>query len=351
MRGLIRKARVAIVLPLLLCSYTVICQSIAEHKAADVEQHEQKCGALDVQQLIQLYKANEQLHEDQLRSLLLAGTQSLSQLPSLLRLDFSSSAVTIVGDIHGQLNDMLHMLELNGRPSSSNAYIFNGDLVDRGAYSVEVFALALCMHLAHPHSVYILRGNHEAYDLNRRYGFVGEVRVKYSNNHAAVMDLFTHAFQALPVAAVVNDKAFVTHGGIFDVSLNAIANINRFKEPYTDKVMTNLLWSDPSSDPGLHKSPRGAGYLFGPDITSAFLARNHLSYIVRSHQVVREGYEVTHGGLCVTVFSAPNYCDASRNKGAVLRLEHGGDPQYVQFDAVENGGLPCMYYQRLAKEL
>lgn len=46
---------------------------------------------------------------------------------------------------------------------------------------------------------------------------------------------------------------------------------------------------------------------FGPDVTQAFLEENQLDYIIRSHEVKAEGYEVAHSGRCVTVFSAPNY--------------------------------------------
>ena len=32
------------------------------------------------------------------------------------------------------------------------------------------------------------------------------------------------------------------------------------------------------------------------------------------------GYEVTHDGKCITVFSAPNYCDLQGNLGAVVTI-------------------------------
>ncbi len=31
--------------------------------------------------------------------------------------------------------------------------------------------------------------------------------------------------------------------------------------------------------------------------------------VIRSHEVKDEGYLVEHHGKCITVFSAPNYCD------------------------------------------
>lgn len=58
---------------------------------------------------------------------------------------------------------------------------------------------------------------------------------------------------------------------------------------------------------GRSVSKRGVSCQFGPDVTERFLEQNKLQYIVRSHEVKAEGYEVTHSGKCITVFSAPNY--------------------------------------------
>ena len=71
--------------------------------------------------------------------------------------------------------------------------------------------------------------------------------------------------------------------------------------------MCDLLWSDPQPQCGRSQSKRGVGTQFGPDITKKFLQKNKLDYVIRSHEVKNDGYEVAHDGKCVTVFSAPNY--------------------------------------------
>lgn len=71
--------------------------------------------------------------------------------------------------------------------------------------------------------------------------------------------------------------------------------------------MCELLWSDPQPQAGRSPSKRGVGCQFGPDVTHSFLQRNCLDYIIRSHEVKSEGYELAHDAKCITVFSAPNY--------------------------------------------
>jgi hypothetical protein len=97
--------------------------------------------------------------------------------------------------------------------------------------------------------------------------------------------------------------------------------------------MCELLWSDPQPMYGRSPSKRGVGCQFGPDVTRRFLENNCLEYIIRSHEVKDNGYEVTHDGKCITVFSAPNYCDTMGNKGAFITLK-GNDmtPNYTTYE-------------------
>ena len=77
-----------------------------------------------------------------------------------------------------------------------------------------------------------------------------------------------------------------------------------------------------------------------------FLSFNNLELLVRSHEVKDEGYVVEHGGKCITIFSAPNYCDQMGNKGAFIHFseENGMQPVFTQFSAVPHPNIPPMHY-------
>ena len=130
--------------------------------------------------------------------------------------------ITVCGDIHGQYYDLLNIFAINGNPSKENPYLFNGDFIDRGSFSVEVIMTMLAWKVCLPKHFFMSRGNHETKQLNKLYGFCGEVNAKYDNK---VYELFNDLFQHLPLCHCINAKVFVTHGGLFakdDVTLENI---------------------------------------------------------------------------------------------------------------------------------
>lgn len=214
---------------------------------------------------------------------------------------------TICGDIHGQYYDLLNIFELNGLPSEDNPYLFNGDFVDRGSFSVECIFTLFGFKLLYPDHFFLSRGNHETIYMNQMYGFTGEVIAKYSMK---MSNMFTQVYNWLPLCHCINDKVLVMHGGLFstdNVTLDDLRRIERNCQPPNDGLMCELLWSDPQPQTGRGPSKRGVGIQFGPDVTEQFCAHNKLDYVVRSHEVKYNGYEVAHDGKCITVFSAPNY--------------------------------------------
>ena len=121
----------------------------------------------------------------------------LDKDPTLVDIDVPpGTQFTVCGDIHGQYYDLLNIFELNGPPSETNPYLFNGDFVDRGSFSVEVILLLFAYKLAYPKHLHLARGNHETTNLNKLYGFEGEVKAKYDER---LYTVFCEAFCNLPL--------------------------------------------------------------------------------------------------------------------------------------------------------
>ena len=272
---------------------------------------------------MEVMKIEKRVHKRYVARVLLSCREYFSKMNSLMEIsipteppEFKPEAkprLTVCGDTHGQFYDVINIFELNGLPHRSNPYLFNGDFVDRGSFSVEVILTFLLFKLSDPECIYLTRGNHETKNMNKIYGFEGEVKHKYDDK---IFQLFLEVFEWLPLAAVVGGTVFVTHGGISTdptVTLDDIRKVKRGTEPPEHGLMSDLLWSDPQPFPGKSPSKRGVGFSFGPDITKAFLERNNLNLLVRSHEVKEEGYLVEHEGKTITVFSAPNYCDSMGN--------------------------------------
>lgn len=306
-----------------------------------------------VRAAIQHFKDEKLIHKRYCARLLISCKKYFESLPSLMEISVPDVCgeetkgdephVTVCGDTHGQFYDVMNIFEINGFPSATNPYLFNGDFVDRGSFSVEVILTFLLLKISCPECIYLTRGNHETKNMNRIYGFEGEVKAKYDDK---IFDLFLEVFSQIPLAAVIENKVFVTHGGIpvVPVTLDQIKNIKRGCEPPESGLMSDLLWSDPQPFPGKSPSKRGVGFAFGPDITKAFLEKNNLHLLVRSHEVKEEGYLVEHEGNTVTVFSAPNYCDSMGNKGAFIHFAKDCEPKYTQFDCVPHPNVRPMQY-------
>ena len=182
------------------------------------------------------FKDQKLIHKRYTTRLLISLKRYFQSQPSLTELTVpsvgpdgtkESAHVTVCGDTHGQFYDVLHIFETNGYPSASNPYLFNGDFVDRGSFGVEVVLTYFLFKLADPDAVFLARGNHETKNMNKIYGFEGEVKHKYDAN---VFSLFLEVFQQLPLATTINGKVFVTHGGLSSeegVTLDDVRKVKR----------------------------------------------------------------------------------------------------------------------------
>ena len=276
------------------------------------------------------------------------------------------SKLTVVGDLHGQLTDLLHILDEAGMPSPTNKFIFNGDFVDRGEKGTEIVIILFALLVAEgPDVVCLNRGNHEDLPVCRVYGFESEVKSKYDD---LLFEMFAEVFNYIPLFSLVNNSVFVVHGGLFhtpDVlidELNEIVRSDYYVKPpvpypqnikglkpedarkeFMKQLQRDALWSDPTDEEGCYLNPRGAGVSFGPDIAKRFMEKNGVDMVVRSHECVYHGFDLPYAAdarmsgpsmgvsskialsdanpsgfpLLCTLFSASNYIGGD-NEGAFL---------------------------------
>lgn len=241
----------------------------------------------------------------------------------------------VLGDIHGQFNDMISLLKLFcdewacKQKGLQLQYLFLGDYVDRGDFSLEVMVSLLCWKILCPEDVYLLRGNHECLTVNGRYGFRKELINIYGSkegNH--VWRIFNIVFDYFPIAATIHDEYFCVHGGITD-DLYSLKQLRNLKLPQRIKegsrcFANRVLWSDPDrSGQTKHfsENPR-RGPLFGPDACKKFLETNGIKRIIRAHQIAQNGFWHAFDNKVMTVFSAPNYKNSGTNDAGLLIIRN-----------------------------
>ncbi|KAI9317237.1 serine/threonine-protein phosphatase 2B catalytic subunit A1 [Dichotomocladium elegans] len=271
------------------------------------------------------------LTEDQAIYIIQKATEILKNEPNLLDV---AAPITVCGDIHGQYYDLMKLFEIGGDPATTQ-YLFLGDYVDRGYFSIECVLYLWSLKMWYPTSLFLLRGNHECRHLTDYFTFKIECEHKYTEQ---VYNACMESFCALPLAAVMNKQFLCVHGGLSPELhvLDDLKSVDRFREPPTHGLMCDLLWADPMENFGqestrdhfVHNHVRGCSYFYSYAATCAFLERNNLLSVIRAHEAQDAGYRMyrksrtTSFPAVITIFSAPNYLDVYNNKAAVLKYEN-----------------------------
>lgn len=276
-----------------------------------------------VQRMKKKKKYMRQIKTEEVLNLLAQARETFAYEPPLLELE---EGLVIVGDLHGNINDLIRIFERLRYPPATR-YLFLGDYVDRGEFGTEIVLLLLALKIKFPSSVYLLRGNHESAMLTHTYGFEEECTKKYGKK---VYQEMIETFYYLPMCAIVGKKIFCVHGGISPKLqlLKSVKNLKKVKEFPMEHLFTDMVWSDPNLEADSFKmSHRGSGFLFGPTAIDHFMTMNGIDLLVRSHEACNDGIhwpyadDEDYAESCVTIFSSSDYCGRG-NDCAVMVISH-----------------------------
>ena len=301
----------------------------------------------DTKHLVEGVATGSKFQVSSLQRLLSSATSLLKQEPNLIDISERKEPVTVVGDLHGSLESLTHILQKVDL--QNHLIVFDGDFVDRGEKSLEVLVTLLVLKLAYPDRVYLIRGNHEDSMVASVYGFRDEICKKYGMTATnEIWRSMECLFSALPIA-VRTKSALILHGGLpsadFDLQhLRDLPKEKRFEmksivNPVTpeEQFLAGIVWSDPTDDEtqDVAENPRGIGILFGCQVAQEFLKRNNLQYLVRGHQMVESGVTDMQCGedrSVITIFSAAAYpASTGTNEGAIIHLYPDGSQQHETY--------------------
>lgn len=256
----------------------------------------QAASALCVEDIALLLQSGKMLPLHTVLDVVRKATNHMTAEPNVVEVQ---APCIVVGDLHGQYQDLLSIFNSNGFPSAENRYVFLGDYVDRGVSSCEILLLLLAIRVERPESIHLLRGNHESRSLSTFYGFRKECWIKYGG---IVYQRFLKCFQSLPLAARIHTEFgtfLALHGGLSpDIRYveDIQNNVNRFQDPEPQGALCDLLWSDPEklgsndknkdncTDWAVNRA-RGCSYTFSERALQVFLEENQLLALIRAHEV------------------------------------------------------------------
>jgi len=234
----------------------------------------------------------------------------------LLEFDLNESEKAIViGDIHGNLETLIKLVEIISEEKPKPKYvIFLGDIVDRGPKQLECLIFVYALKILDPQSVYILKGNHETFEMNKIYGFYYDFINKFKDYKK--FNKILSVYKVLPYCAIVNKSILCLHGGIpedFEI-INKIRGLKSISltidlEKSVGGGLYQIMWNDPK--PGLKNftySFRGPDIkFFGEEAFKNFMDKYNLKYLIRAHEAFPEGYRWFFDDRLLSIFSSANY--------------------------------------------
>lgn len=227
-------------------------------------------------------------------------------------LDNEDKKVYVIGDIHGNLETLVKLIELI-EEQNPELVIFLGDIVDRGLKQLECLLIVLTLKILNPQKFYLLRGNHETLEMNKYYGFFQDFMHKFKDS-IKFNEILT-VYDVLPICVLINRTILCLHGGI-PQDTEILTKLKGYKTKDMTRIYKSIskgvfqiMWNDPKSElQGFVNSFRGSGiFFFGEEVFNDFMRINNLEYLIRAHECFPEGYRWFFNKKLLSIFSSANY--------------------------------------------
>lgn len=240
----------------------------------------------------------------------------------------------VIGDVHGDLESLIDIFKqsriMQRMNQSPNAFlIFLGDYGDRGPLSAEVYYTILNLKLLFPRQVILMRGNHEGPDdmMAHPHDLPDQFKHKFHEKWEAAYSGVRRLSGFLYLAVLVEGRYLLVHGGLPTGAKTVSDFAHAHLATARNELLEEILWSDPAdAGVGTLSSPRGAGKLFGADITVGILERFQVNVLIRGHEPCQDGYKIDHDGRILTLFSRKG-APYSNAKGAYLDVDLSLQPE------------------------
>ena len=261
---------------------------------------------------------------------------NLEILGRLVKISPTGEAL-VIGDLHGDLESLIEIFKGSKFLQKMNQFddallIFLGDYGDRGLFSAEVYYTVLSLKLLFPEQVVLMRGNHEGPNdlLAHPHDLPEQFQNRFGETWNEAYTEIHKLWGCMYNAALVEERYLFIHGGLPQegntIEDLAYAHAEHPRQP----LLEEMLWNDPNEiSEETCASPRGAGKLFGENVTSNTLEKLNVKVLIRGHEPCQDGYKIDHNGKVLTLFSrkGPPYFNAY---GAYLDMELYKRPENAQ---------------------
>ena len=278
----------------------------------------------NLDELINKIYNNELPSNKEFNKIYLKAKEILNQRKNIAILN---TPLIICGCINAHFEELKDIFKICG-DISENKYLFLGDYVGRGWNGLSTFMLLILYLIKYPNNITLLRGNHDSRTMSIMYGLYDECLKKIEIKEEAedIYNKINELFDLLQLAAVIDNKYFCVHGGLSHElkKIEILNSIERKKEIPEKGIITDLIWSDPKEEVNeFEPSKKGAGQFYGEKAVNDFLKENNnIEMIIRSHELVDDGYKFQFNNKLLTVFSAPDYGGREGfNIGSVLKID------------------------------